>query len=172
MVYIMVAQKSNVVPVEDDALNLSPIRQNSNSYPSKDNTFVDYFSTFIPYGCHLWDTVIPENIDLSSNKIPEIRSSVLSSIHITGTKYRIYSSKSETATIITIHKMNEIIESNTTLEVTHDKGVTCFLMNFKFIVMMLESRFLFQNIPHSTSSVFSKSIVKYSQYNSGAVTDY
>ena len=68
--------------------------------------------------------------------------------------------------------MSESIESNTTLEVTHDKGVTCFLMNFKFIVMMLESRFLFQNIPHSTSSVFSKSIVKYSQYNSGAVTDY
>ena len=138
MVYIMVAQKSNVVPVEDDALNLSPIRQNSNSYPSKDNTFVDYFSTFIPYGCHLWDTVIPENIDLSSNKIPEIRSSVLSSIHITGTKYRIYSSKSETATIITIHKMNEIIESNTTLEVTDDEGAIHLRISIKCTVIMSE----------------------------------
>ena len=51
------------------------------------------FITILPDDGHLGDTVIPENTDLSSNKIPEIRYLLLSSINIYGAKYRIYSSK-------------------------------------------------------------------------------
>ena len=59
--------------------------------------------------CHLCDTVIADSIDVISNTIPEIRDPVLSSIHIGGEKYSIYSSKTETSTDITMHKINEII---------------------------------------------------------------
>ena len=52
----------------------------------------------------------------------EIKYLVLSSLQIGGTKHRIYSSKTETDTNITINKMNESIDSNTVLDVTDDEG--------------------------------------------------
>ena len=67
---------------------------------------------------YLCYNIIAENTYLSSNNITEIRHSVLSSLHIGGAKYRIYSSKTETDTKITILKMTERIYSNTILEVT------------------------------------------------------
>ena len=86
----------------------------------------------------MWDTVISESIYLSSNTIPESRDSVLSSIRIYGKKYRIQSSKTDTATNVNNHKMTEIIESNTILGVIDDKGVTLLLINSRVIVIVLD----------------------------------
>ena len=72
--------------VEYHTLNAHPIIKKSNEYPREDRNFGDYSSTFITYDGHLCDIVIPENTDLKSNNIPEIRDSVLSSLHIAGKK--------------------------------------------------------------------------------------
>ena len=67
---------------------------------------------FLPDDDNFFDTIIANNIYLSSNNIPEIVYSILSYLHISGAKYRIYSIKKSTATNITIRKMTEMIESN------------------------------------------------------------
>ena len=90
---------------EDDTLNFYPMRQNGKVYPSEENNWGDNSSIFPPYEWNLCDTIIAENTDLRSNNIPEIIYSVIYSLHIVGTKYRIYSSKIETDKNITIHKI-------------------------------------------------------------------
>ena len=74
------------------------------------------------YDKHSGDTIISENTYLSRNNVTEIRESVLSYLHVVGAKYRIQSSKTETDTNITIHKINERIESNKFLEDTDYDG--------------------------------------------------
>ena len=59
------------------------------------------------------DTVISDNIDLSGNNTLKSTYIILYSLHIGGAKYRIYLSKTETATNITIQKMTKRVESNT-----------------------------------------------------------
>ena len=77
------------------------------------------------------------NTDTISNKIPEIIYLVLFSLHIGGTKYRIYSRKIESSTNITIHKMNKRLESNSILE-GNDYGVAIHLLkNLKYIVVVV-----------------------------------
>ena len=78
----MVAYKSKLIRVEDDTLNFSPIRYNSDSYPREDNKCGGYYSVVFTYDGHLWDTFISENTYIRNNIIPEIRDSVLSSLHI------------------------------------------------------------------------------------------
>ena len=107
----MVAYKLKVIHVEDYTINFSPIRQNINGYTMKYNNCGDYSSKFIPDYGNLWDTVIHENTDISSNRIPEIRNSVLSYLHSAGTKHRIYSSKTYTTKNVTIQKITESIKS-------------------------------------------------------------
>ena len=127
--------------VEDDTLKCLPTRQNRNGYPRKDNNCGDNSSKFISDDGNLWDTFIPENKHLGSNIIPENRDSFLSYLHITGTKYRIYSSKTYTSTKVTIKKMTESIKSNKILEVTYDKGVFHLLINIKCrMVVVIEPR--------------------------------
>ena len=94
---------------------------------------------FLPDEGHMCDTIIAENKDLRRNKISESIDSVLSSLHIGGSKYRIYSSKTETATNISIYKMNERIESNTIFEVTYDKGEIHLLINIKYTVIVTDT---------------------------------
>ena len=94
---------------------------------------------FLPDEGHMCDTIIAENKDLRRNKISESIDSVLSSLHIGGSKYRIYSSKTETATNITIHKMTEMIESNAILEVTDDEGAINLLISLKCTVIVAET---------------------------------
>ena len=67
----MVAYKSKVIHVEDYTINLSPIRHNSNGYSRKDNYCGDRYNKFTPDDGHLWDTVIPDNTYISSNRITE-----------------------------------------------------------------------------------------------------
>ena len=100
----MVAYKLKVMNDEEDKLHFSPIRQNINDYPREENNCGDDSDIFIPYFRHVCDTVIADSIDLSSNKISESIDSVLSSLHVSGVKYSIYSSKKETPTNIIIHK--------------------------------------------------------------------
>ena len=64
--------------------------------------------------------------------------------------------------------MTKIIESNTILEVTDDKGVINLLINIKCIVILLYTRSTFQNNLHSTSLVFCKTNVIYPQCNTEA----
>ena len=74
---------------EDGTFNLSTIIHNNNSYPREGNNGGYYSSAFLTDNRHLCDTVIPENTYLISNKTPEIKVSVLSSLHISVTKYSI-----------------------------------------------------------------------------------
>ena len=74
--------RSKVRHVEDDMLNISPIINNRNFYPSKENNFGDDSSMVIIYDKHSGDTIISGNIDLSGNIIVESRVLVLSSIRI------------------------------------------------------------------------------------------
>ena len=101
----IVPYKSKVIHVEYDIINFSPLIQNIDYYPREDNKYGDDFRMFIIDDGHLCDIVIAENIYIRRNKITERRDSVLSSLHIGGVKYRIYSSKTETAKNITIQKM-------------------------------------------------------------------
>ena len=86
----MVAYESKVMQDEDDTLNFSSIRKNSNTYSMKGRSYGYDYSTFIPVVGHLWDTVIPENTHARNNKIPEYRYLVLSSLCTDDAKYRIY----------------------------------------------------------------------------------
>ena len=60
----------------------------------------------------------------------------------------------DTTTNITIQKMTEIIESNIVLDDTYDEVVTQFIINFKYILIVVEPGFPFRNTPHYTSLVF------------------
>ena len=92
--------KSKVIHVEGNILNLSPIIQNRNAYPRKENNCGDDYSMVLLDDEHLSDTITTGNIDLNGNGILETSNSVLFYIHIglhTGdTKYRIKSRKTET----------------------------------------------------------------------------
>ena len=85
----MVPYNLKVMNVEDDMINLPPIRQNRNAYPRGENNFGDDSSMVILDERNLCDTVIAENEYLVSNDITESRDSVLSYIHIGGAKCRI-----------------------------------------------------------------------------------
>ena len=98
----MVPDESKVMHIEDDILNFSPIRQNRNTYPSKEKNCGGRSSMVILDNNNLCYTIISGNKDLSSNNIPESRYSVLPYPHISGTKYRICSGKTYTATNINI----------------------------------------------------------------------
>ena len=89
------------------------------------------------------DTVIHENKYLRNKNIPESRDSVIPSLHIDGTKYRIFSIKIDAAKNITIHEMTKSIDSNTILEVTDDKGVIDLIINLKCIVILVDPRLPF-----------------------------
>ena len=89
IVWNVLAYKSIMMQVEDDALNFYPKRQSINYYPEEGNNWGGDSSIVLLDDGHLGDTVIPDSIDLSSNNIPEIRYSVLSYLHIYGEKYRI-----------------------------------------------------------------------------------
>ena len=133
--------------------------------PSSDKICGDCYSIVIPDDNNLRDTIIPENTYPSSNNILESRDLVLSSLHIYDVKYSIYSRKTEMATKIMFHKVTESIESMIILEVTDDKGLINLLINFKFIVIVVDPRFPFWNAPHSMGFVFLETSVIYSQYN-------
>ena len=106
--YNMISYKSKAMHVEDDIINLSPIRQKINPYPRKENNCGDDSSMVLLYDGHLSDTIISGDTYLSGNGIVEIRDLVLSSLrsglHNGDAKYRIYSRKTETVTNITIQK--------------------------------------------------------------------
>ena len=145
-------------------LNFLPIRQNSNVHLRKYNNCGDDSSNFLPYYGHLWYTVVPENTYLSSNNIPESIYSVLPFLRIAGKKYRILSSKIDTATEITIHRMNERVKSTKILQVTDYNGVIHLIINLKDTVIVGDPGSHFRNIPHSTRLFFCETNGIYSQY--------
>ena len=64
--------KFKVIHLEYDTLDLLPTKQYDNTYHRVYNNCGDDYGTVIPYSRYLCDTVILENIYLSSNKITEI----------------------------------------------------------------------------------------------------
>ena len=84
----------------------------------------DSCGTVIPYNGWLCDTSVPENAYFISNNITEIIASVIFSLQIGGTKYRIYLIKADSPTNTIIHKITENFNSNRTLDVTEDTLVT------------------------------------------------
>ena len=66
--------------------------------------------------------------------------------------------------------MTKIIESNTILEVTDDKGVIHIIANSKVIVIVVDTGFPFRNTPHYMSLVFCETNVRYYQYKTKAAT--
>ena len=156
--------------VEDYIRNLSPIRQNINSYPMENNNRGDDYSMSLIDDGHFCDTIINENKDLSTNDITESRYQFISSLHVGDAKYRIKSSKTEHATNITIHKMTEMIESNKTFEVTGDELSIHSLINIKCTVILAEAALTTGNKPHSMRLVFCYNNVRYSQLKTEAPT--
>ena len=55
--------------IKDDILNVYPIIQKINDYPSKENKYGNESSMFLIYEKHLGDTIIYGNTDLSGNII-------------------------------------------------------------------------------------------------------
>ena len=70
--YTMIDYKLRVVRYEYDTLNFSPMRQNSNVYPSGEKNCGDDSSMFLQDYRHLCVTFVVENTDLISNKFSEI----------------------------------------------------------------------------------------------------
>ena len=89
-------------------------------------------------------------------KSPTSAYSVLSSLHIGGTKYSIYSIKIETDINNNIHRTFETIEYNTIMQFSDDKGVFLLPVNFNCIVIVVEYGLLFLNMPFSINSFFSE----------------
>ena len=91
--YNMIPYKSKVIHVEDGMINVFPIRNNRNVYPSKQNICGDDSSTVLINDEHLGDTIIATNSGISRKIIMESRQLVVSYLHIglhTGdAKYRI-----------------------------------------------------------------------------------
>ena len=71
ILYTMIDYRLKVIHDDDDTLHLFPRIQNSNAYTKEENNCGDDSIMFLPYDGHMGDTVISENTDLSSNKIPE-----------------------------------------------------------------------------------------------------
>ena len=67
--YDMVPYKLMVIHVEDDIINFSLIRQNSNSYPKEEKNCGDDSSVILLYDEHLCNTIIDRNTDLIGNNI-------------------------------------------------------------------------------------------------------
>ena len=82
-------------------------------------------------------TTLVMTTDLSSKNVPESRDLVISYLHMSSEKCRIYSRKTETATNITIKKMTESLDYNTILEVTDDEGEIHLLQNLKYILIVV-----------------------------------
>ena len=93
-----------MINVEYDIINFSPIGQNINSYPKEDNNSGDDSSMVLMCESHVCDTIITDNTDLGSNNIPESMDLVLSFLHISGAKYRMYSRKKKLPQILTSTK--------------------------------------------------------------------
>ena len=74
-------------------LNLFLIRKNRNGHPREENNCGDDYILFLTYDSHVCDTAFAEKTYIISNNIPVITYSVLSSTHIRGAKYMIYSIK-------------------------------------------------------------------------------
>ena len=56
--------------------------------------------------------------------------------------------------------MTENIEYNAILEISDDKGVIHLVINIKHIVKVVDTRFPFQNTPHSTKLVLCETNVR------------
>ena len=78
--YNVVPYKSKLIHVEDDIINLSPIKQNINNYLRKKNNCGEESSMALLDDNQLCDTIIVGNTDMSGNNITEIRHLVLSSL--------------------------------------------------------------------------------------------
>ena len=142
-----------------------------NTYTREENYCGYYSIIFLQDEGHICDIVIADNRELRSNKTSERKGSVLSSLHIGDKKYRLYSSKTETAKNITIQKMNERIESNSIFEVIYDEEAIHLIITIKYTVIVSDPRFPIINNPHSMSSlVFCKTMVRNYQLKTEAAT--
>ena len=108
-----------------------------------DNNFGGDYGAGLPYSGYVGDTVAAENTYLSTNNIPEIKYLVLFSLNIGGSKYRICSRKTDTATNITIHKMTERIDSENVLDVTDCKITIHLLLRYQMYSDSGTSQLLF-----------------------------
>ena len=161
----MIDYKFKVVHYEYYTLNLYNMIRNIHNYPRGENNLGDDSSMFLTYDWNLCDTIIADNIELISNNITEIMDSFIFYLTIGGTKYRIYSSKIETDTNITIHNITESIYSNTILEGTDDEVSINLFLNTKYIVILVDTISPILNMPHYMSLVFCETIVRDYQYN-------
>ena len=111
----MLDYKLKVIHVEYYKLSLFPIRHKYNSCTKIDNSCCNYYVTVVPENRGFYWTVIPDKWVFRGNSITTSTDLGLQSLQIGGTKYRIYSSKTDTAKNNNIYKFTEIMESNTIL---------------------------------------------------------
>ena len=119
------------------------------------------------YDENLGDTIFAGNKYLSGNIIMKNRDLVLSYLHLGlhngDAKYRINSSKTETVTNITIHKINERIEYYRFMEITDYEGVIQVLINIRYTVIVKDTDSPIRNTQYSKRLVFCETNVRYPQ---------
>ena len=101
----MLAYKLNMIHVQNDVLNHSPIRHDKNVYTRAGKIHSGGFCTPIRDELCLWLIIATDNTSFRRNRIPTIRDSVISYIHIGCAKHGIYSSEKDNTTGITIQKL-------------------------------------------------------------------
>ena len=80
--YNIIPYKLKVMHAEENMLNLSPIRQKINAYPSKEKNCGDDSGMVIIDEEHLVDAIISWKIDLKGNMMMNSRYLVVSSLYI------------------------------------------------------------------------------------------
>ena len=110
--------------VETDTLSYSPFRLNNNVHTRSDKIRGNGLCAIL---CddRLWrSTISPYTNAFVTIKIRTSRDLVISSPHISGVKYCIYSSGIDNSTGIKIQKINRNVYSNTIFEINDNKGLT------------------------------------------------
>ena len=110
--------------VENYTLNYYPFRYNKNVHTRSDKIRGNGLCAILCDDGFWRSTVSPYNNASVSIKIPTIRDSVISSPHIGGVKYCIYSSGIDNSTGIKIQKINRNVYSYTIFEINDNKGLT------------------------------------------------
>ena len=137
----MVDYKLKVMCVEYDTLNFFPIRHNYNAYLRVYNNCGDGIGTVLPDYTFFRGSGIPEKAVFGSQKTLQLQIQFypLSTLVVKNTVYT--QSKYMLPQILTYTKISERIYPNTNLEIYNDKVITLLLINFKYMVIMVESGF-------------------------------
>ena len=85
----MLAYKLKVIHVEDDTINVLPVRNNDSTYPRVYNNHGDDYGTVLPEYGYVFCNGVPDKGGFIISNITTSTDLVLLSLHIGGIKYRV-----------------------------------------------------------------------------------